>query len=78
MFGTEEAHRPHPAGQQTVDDVDELRIHAGGMAKHAHPPAPAQIKPFSTKHVETRSDDHSCPSPPALWPPSHLCVLSGR
>jgi hypothetical protein len=36
--------------------MDELSVHAGGMAEHAYAPAPAQIEPFRAKNVQTRND----------------------
>jgi hypothetical protein len=56
MLGAEKAHRPHAGRHQTIDRMDELSVHAGGMAEHAHPPAPAQIEPFRAKNVQTRND----------------------
>jgi hypothetical protein len=66
MLGAEKAYRAHASRHQTLDHVDELSVHAGGMAEYAHTPAPAQIESFTAKKVETRSDRHEClqdPSP---------------
>jgi hypothetical protein len=66
MLGAEKAHRPHARRHQAIDHVDQFCVHAGGMAEHAHPPAPAQIKPFRAKDIKTRSDCHNRWFPPAL------------
>jgi hypothetical protein len=59
VLGPEQARRPHPRGDQTVDDVDQVARDARRMAEHAHAPTPQQVQTIADENVETGCDRHT-------------------
>ncbi len=59
VFGTEEARRPHPGGDQPIDDVDQIAGDAGRMAQHAHAPPAQQIEAIGADDVEPGCYPHA-------------------